>query len=115
MSYINLVFQVSFLKGTCGVQGNQPCSAAEKKTVKVCALKIGFYTTILNGIVYKGLIHALKRERKNRGKAALSFTASVVAVATFDGCVCQEERLCSLMKAMPAINYLLQVCVCVCL
>lgn len=43
---------------------------------------------------------------------ALSFTTSVVA--TFDGCVCQEERLCSLMKAMPAINHLLQVCVCVC-
>lgn len=46
--------------------------------------------------------------------AALSFTTSVVAVATFDGCVCQEERHCSLMKAMPAINHLLKVCVCVC-
>lgn len=44
--------------------------------------------------------------------AALSFTTSNVAVATFDGCVCQEERLCSLMKAMLAINHVLQVCVC---
>lgn len=48
-------------------------------------------------------------------EVALGFTASVVTVAAFDGCVCQKERLCSLMKAMPAINYLLQVCVCVCL
>lgn len=45
------------------------------------------------------------------GMAALSFSTSFVAVATFDGCVRQGERLCSLMKAMPAINYLLQMCV----
>lgn len=46
------------------------------------------------------------------GMAAFSFSTSFVAVATFDGCVRQGERLCSLMKAMPAINYLLQMCVC---
>lgn len=46
--------------------------------------------------------------------AALRFSTSVVAVATFDGCVSQGERLCSLMKAMPAINHLLQMCVCEC-
>lgn len=61
---INLVFQVLFLTGTCGVQGNQPFLAAENKTVRELAFKICFFTTILDGMVYKGLIHALKRERE---------------------------------------------------
>lgn len=43
-----------------------------------------------------------KRQRKGERMAAFSFSACVVAVATLDGCVCQGERPCSLMMAMPS-------------
>lgn len=43
-----------------------------------------------------------KRQRKRKRMAELSLSASVVAVATLDGCVCQVGRPCSLMMAMLA-------------
>lgn len=47
--------------------------------------------------------------------AALTLSGCVVAVATFDGCVCQRGQPCSLMMAEPAHKTFPQcVCECVC-
>lgn len=51
-----------------------------------------------------------KKQRKE--KTVFSFSARVVAVATFDGCVCQARRPFSLMMAMPA-HVWVYICVCV--
>lgn len=40
------------------------------------------------------------------------FSARVVAVATFDGCVCEARQPCSLMMAIPA-HVWVYICVCV--
>lgn len=52
--------------------------------------------------VFKELIHPLKKEAEKEEKNGCVQFSSCVVVATFDGCVCQGGRPCSLMMAMPA-------------
>lgn len=53
-----------------------------------------------------------KKQQKKKTMTVFGFSACVVAVATFDGCVCQAIRPCSLMMAMPAYVWV-YICVCV--
>lgn len=84
-------------------------------------VKISFSTSAFHVTTYNELIH-LSRKKKSREKrkrrVLFSFSASVVAAASLDGCVCQGGRACSLMMAMsthkrsPA-DACMHVCVCV--